>query len=141
MTLVPTDERKDTVKIYEELWNKIRDLIRSVNNNSDNYDEKYMKIKFNSEDDLPLKKTIELYNMVIVVRSVFHEDNKYYPQDFLDECLYKLKMLEYDQIDMSEGIDVNESKESCRCINCNHYFLGVNVRFHLKVCSGCNDII
>ena len=34
-----------------------------------------MKIKFNADDDLPLKKTLKLYNMVIVVRSVFHEDN------------------------------------------------------------------
>ena len=37
-----------------------------------------------------MKKKLELHNMVIVVRSVFHEDNKYYPIDFLDECLYKL---------------------------------------------------
>ena len=41
-----------------------------------------MKIKSNSDDDVPLKKTPELSNMVIVVRSVFHEGNKYYPQDF-----------------------------------------------------------
>ena len=41
-----------------------------------------MKIKSNSDDDVPLKKTLELSNMVIVVRSAFHEGNKYYPQDF-----------------------------------------------------------
>ena len=46
-----------------------------------------MKIEFNPDDDLPLKKTLELYNMVIVARCVFYEDNKYYPQVFLDECL------------------------------------------------------
>ena len=40
--------------------------------------EKHMKHKFNSDDDLPLEKTLELYNVIIVVRSVFHEDNKYY---------------------------------------------------------------
>ena len=33
---------------------------------------------------------IEVPNMIIVVRDVFHENNKYYPQDFLDEYLYKL---------------------------------------------------
>ena len=38
-----------------------------------------MKIKYNSDDDLPLKKAPELYNMIIVVISVFHEGNKYYP--------------------------------------------------------------
>ena len=49
-----------------------------------------MKITFKSDDDLPLKLTIEFYNMVMVVRSVFHESNKYYPQMFLVECLHKL---------------------------------------------------
>ena len=49
-----------------------------------------MKIKFNSDDKLPLNKGIEIPSMIIVVRAVFHENNKYYPQIFLDECLYKL---------------------------------------------------
>ena len=90
MTLVSTDENKDKLKIYQEVWNKIRYLIKSITINSDNYDKKYMKIKFNSDDDLPLKKMVELQNMVIVVRSVFQEDNKYYPHFLLNECLYKL---------------------------------------------------
>ena len=49
-----------------------------------------MKIKFNSDDKLKLNKTIEIRSMIIVVRAVFHENNKYYPQVFSDECLYKL---------------------------------------------------
>ena len=49
---VPTDERKDT-HTKKKLWNKIRDLIRSITDNSENYVEKYMKIKFNSDDGLP----------------------------------------------------------------------------------------
>ena len=40
LTLVPTDESRDALKDYEELWNKIIDLIRSITNNSDKYDEK-----------------------------------------------------------------------------------------------------
>ena len=77
-------------KKYKELWSKIRDLIRSIIKNSDNYDEKYIKIKFNSDDELLLNKLIEILSMIIVVRVVFHENTKYYPQVFLDECLYKL---------------------------------------------------
>ena len=50
-------------------------FVRSITNNSDNYDEKYMKIKFNSSDDLPLNEMLELHNMVMVVRFVFHADN------------------------------------------------------------------
>ena len=78
------------MKNCEVLRSKIGDLIRSITKNSDNYDEKYIKIKFNSGDELPLNKTIEIPSMIIVVRAVFHEKNKYYPQFFLDECLYKL---------------------------------------------------
>ena len=53
------------------------------------YDEKYVKIKFNLDDDLPLNKKLELDNMIIVVRVVFHEDSIYYPHVFLDKNLYK----------------------------------------------------
>ena len=49
-----------------------------------------MKIKFSSDDDLPLNKTIETHNVILVARAVFNENNKYYPQVFLDERLYKL---------------------------------------------------
>ena len=77
---------KKIMKIDEELWNKIRDQIRVITKNLDNYDEKYMKIQFKAYDDLPLKKTIELHSMITVVRAAFHEENKHYPQVFLDEC-------------------------------------------------------
>ena len=77
--LVSTHESKDTVKKYEKLWNRIRDFIRPVTKNSGNYDQKYMKIKFDLDDDLLLKKMLELHNMIVVVRSVFREGNKYYP--------------------------------------------------------------
>ena len=90
LTLVLTNESKEEIKKYEELWSKIRDLIRSITENSDDYDEKYMKIQFNSDDELPLNKTIEIHNMIIVVRAVFHKNDKYYQQLFLDECLCKL---------------------------------------------------
>ena len=43
-----------------------------------------MKIKFNSDDDLPLNKILKLHNLTIIVRSVF-EDGKYCPQVLLDE--------------------------------------------------------
>ena len=49
-----------------------------------------MKIKFVSDDELPLNKMIENFIMTMVVRAVFHENNKYNPQVFLNECLYKL---------------------------------------------------
>ena len=71
---------------------EIRDLIGSMTKNSDDYDEKYMKIKF-SDDELPLNKMIEIPSMIIVVRAVFHENYKY-PEALLDECLYKLEVIQ-----------------------------------------------
>ena len=90
LTLVPTNESKEKIKKYEELWIKIRDLIRSITKDLGDYDESYIKIKFNSDDELPRNKTIEITTVAIVVRTTFHENNKYYPQVFLDEFLYKL---------------------------------------------------
>ena len=60
---------------------------------SGDYDEKYMKIKFNSDDELPLNKMIELPTMTVVVRAIFLENSKYYQQALLDECLYKLRII------------------------------------------------
>ena len=88
LTVVPINESKEKIKKYEELWSKIRDLIRSIIKNSDDYDEKYMKVKFNSDDDLPINKMIEIHKVAIVVRAVFHENNKYV--QVFSECLYEL---------------------------------------------------
>ena len=87
--LVPTNKNKEKIQKYEELWIKVSYLIRSITKNSDDYDEKYIKIKFNSNDELPLNKTIEIPTMTIIVRAIFYKNNKYYPHAFLDECLFK----------------------------------------------------
>ena len=57
LTLILTDESKDILKKFEELQNKIRDFIRSITSNSVNYDEKYIKIKFSSDDDYLSRKS------------------------------------------------------------------------------------
>ena len=49
-----------------------------------------MKIKFNSDDNLPLNKPLKFYKMTITIRCVISEHNKLYPQVFLDEALYSL---------------------------------------------------
>ena len=80
LTLVPTNESKEKIKKYEELWSKIRDLIRSITKNSDDYDQTYMKIKFNSDDELPLNKTVEIPSMTIV-KETFHSQGNF-PQSW-----------------------------------------------------------
>ena len=49
-----------------------------------------MKTKFNSDDDLPLQKLLELLNIITIAKVALHEDNKYYSHAFSDVCLYKL---------------------------------------------------
>ena len=51
LTLVPTDESKEIIKIHAELQSTVRDQMRSITNNSNNYDETYMNIKFNSDKE------------------------------------------------------------------------------------------
>ena len=51
-----------------------------------------MKIKFNSDDDLPLKKPLKFHSVTIVIRFVFEEDSNFYPQVFLDDTLYELNV-------------------------------------------------
>ena len=46
-----------------------------------------MKIKFNSNDELSLDKTIESPSLIIIFRAVFHENSRCYPNIFLNECL------------------------------------------------------
>ena len=49
-----------------------------------------MKIKFNSDDNLPLSKPLKFDMITVVIRSAFEEDGKLYPQVFLDDALYEL---------------------------------------------------
>ena len=90
LRLVPTNESKEKIKKYEEMWIKIKDLIRSRTKNLDDYDEKHMEIKFDSDDNLPLNKTIKIPIVTIVDRAVFYENNQYYPQNFFGECLCEI---------------------------------------------------
>ena len=60
-----------------------------MNDTPGEYGKKFIKIRFNSDDNLPFNEILKLH-LTIVVRSVFQEDNKYFPHMFLDECLYEL---------------------------------------------------
>ena len=62
---------EEKIKKYTEPWSKVRDLIRSITKKADDYDEKYMKITFNSDDELPLNKTIKISGMVTFARAKY----------------------------------------------------------------------
>ena len=54
------------------------------------YRKYFMKIEFNSDDNLPLNKMLKLQMLTVILRSVFEEDGKYYPKVFLGEFLYEV---------------------------------------------------
>ena len=85
-----TDENKELLKKYNDVFNGIRDKIKEINSDECDYEKDYIKIKFNSDDDLPLNKPLKFHAMAIVIRSVFEEDGKLYPQAFLDYTLYEV---------------------------------------------------
>ena len=87
-----TDENKELIKKYNDVFNGIRDKIKEINSDGCDYEKNYMKIKFNSDDDLPLNKPLKFHAMVIIMRSVSEEDDKLYPQVFLDDTLYELNL-------------------------------------------------
>ena len=85
------NENKTLLKEYADILDGIKNEIKAINDGGENnYWKDYMKIKFNSEDNLPLNKWLNFHAMIIIIRSVFEEGGKLYPQDFLDECLYEL---------------------------------------------------
>ena len=76
------DKNKELLKKYTELWNGIKNLIEKVNDKPGEYEKAFTKIRFISDDNLPLYKILKVHNLTIVVRSVFQEGNKYYQQIF-----------------------------------------------------------
>ena len=66
------------------------DKIKKIDDDWLEYSKDYMKIKFSSDDNLPLNKPLKFHQMTVTIRYVFSEDNKLYPQVLLDEALYSL---------------------------------------------------
>ena len=92
------NESKWLLKKQANIWDGIKNEIKAINDGKENdcgkkndYRKDYMKIKFNSNDDLPLNKPLKFHVMTIIVRSVFEEGGQLYPQVFLDDCLYQLE--------------------------------------------------
>ena len=87
------NENKELLKKYADVWNEIKNEIKTINGGKENdYGKDYMKIKFNSDNDLPLNKPLKFPTLTIIIRCVLQEGEKLYPQIYLDECLYELRV-------------------------------------------------
>ena len=88
LVFTSTDANKKVLTKFANFWNEIKHLIEAINDDKNGKYGKYLiKIRFNSDDNLPLNKMLKLHKLTVIVKSLFEENGKYYPQVFLDECL------------------------------------------------------
>ena len=85
-----TDENKELLKKYSCVFDGLIDEIKKIDYDWLEYTKDYTKIKFNSDDNLPINKPLKFYNMIVTIRCVISEENKLYPQVFLYDTLYSL---------------------------------------------------
>ena len=86
-----THENKEVFTRYTEFWDGIKTQIETINGGkAGEYGKDFIKIKFGTDDDLPLNEPLKFPTITIIVRFVFEEDGKFYPQIYLHECLYEL---------------------------------------------------
>ena len=79
-------------KKYNDVLNVIKYIIKKVSDSEFDYKKDYMKINFNSDDNLLSNKPLKFHLMTITIRWVFQEDGKLYPQVYLDDSLYELNL-------------------------------------------------
>ena len=87
-----TDENKELLKKYSDVFDVIMSKIREIDDDWLEDAKDYMKIKFNSDNDLPLNKPLKFHLMTVTIRSVFEEDGRLYPQVYLDDALCELNV-------------------------------------------------
>ena len=91
LVLDEIDENKEVLNKYKEVWEGIKKETETINGEKKiEYGKVFKKIRFESNDNLPLNKQLKFYNITIIIRSVFSESGKFYLQLFLDDELYEL---------------------------------------------------
>ena len=81
----------DSTEKYDEVFSGIKKEIETINGGKELFYEKnYARIGVNTDDDVPLNKPLKFPTLTIIIRYVFQEGEKLYPQIYLDECLYQL---------------------------------------------------
>ena len=82
----------DSTKEHESVWSEIRSEIKRFNGGVF-YEKSYWKVGINTEDDLPLNESLKFLTLTVNINLVLQENNKLYPQIYLDECFYELQIL------------------------------------------------
>ena len=80
----------DILRTFSNIWKSIRATIEENTGGIVQYDKDDMKIKFESNDNLPTDNIVKMHQVTIIIRSVFAQNRKFYPQLFLDDALYNI---------------------------------------------------
>ena len=81
----------DMTKKYEEVFSGIRSEIKMLNGGKEQfYGKNYVKVRVNTDNNILLNKKLKFPSLAIIIRCVFEESGRLYPQIYLDECLYEL---------------------------------------------------
>ena len=132
-----TDENKEVSKKDTELQYGIKNEIEIINGGKKGeYGNYFMKIKFNTDNNLLLNKPLKLHLLTIIARCIFEEDIKFYLQLYLDDCLHDLKtMIQLDRTEDSPGIDLNRTDKSKECKICYYNYFKNGFKSDSKVCN------
>ena len=84
------DENREVLKKYADVYDGSKNKIKVNRSEKNDYRKDYMKIKFNSDNDLLLNKPLKFHLITIIIKSVSEEGGKFCPQLFLDDPLYEL---------------------------------------------------
>ena len=85
-----TGKNKELLEKYDDVFSRIMSKIKKIDDDWLEYSQGYKKIRFNSDDNLSLNKTLKFHTITVTIRYVISENNELYPQVFLDEALFSL---------------------------------------------------
>ena len=94
--LVADENNREVINVFDKLWKFIDEINRLTKRNFGNADNKiseYNKLRFSADVDLPLDTLIEFHMLTIVINCIIEKGNKYYPEIYLDKCLYKTDII------------------------------------------------
>ena len=80
----------DVLRTFANIWKSIRAKVEENTGGIVQYDKDYIKIKFESNDNVPTDNIVNIHLVTIIIRSVFAQNGNFYTHLFLDDALYEL---------------------------------------------------
>ena len=112
----------ELLRKFANIWKNIRAKIEKNTGDIVQYDKDYMRTKFESNDNLPTDNIVNMHQVIIIIRSLFAQNGKLYPQLFFRWCTIMYYKNVTISKNVSEGIDVNKTSASKEYELCHYWF-------------------